>query len=110
MNGNGILLRMSGIHKRFPGAYALRGVDFDVRRGEVHALVGENGAGKSTLMHLIAGVFQPDEGSIAFDAKTAVRIGNEHAAQAMGISWYTRSGASCPCSTWPRTSSQRANR
>ena len=79
------LLWMRGIHKHFPGVHALRGVDLEVRRGEVHALVGENGAGKSTLMHLLAGVYQPDAGGIDFDGHEGIRIATEHAAQKLGI-------------------------
>jgi len=86
MEANGTsLLVMRGIHKRFPGVHALRGIDFDVRRGEVHAVVGENGAGKSTLMHILAGVHQPDEGSIQFDDQTEAVIANGHQAQKLGI-------------------------
>jgi ABC-type sugar transport system ATPase subunit len=79
------LLAMRGIHKHFPGVHALRGIDFDVHRGEVHALVGENGAGKSTLMHILAGVCQPDAGAIEFDGVSNIVLANEHKAQALGI-------------------------
>lgn len=60
------LLQMRGIVKTFPGVQALKAVDFDVQRGEVHALVGENGAGKSTLMKILSGVYQADAGEIIF--------------------------------------------
>ncbi len=66
------ILSVKGIHKRFPGVYALKGVSLDVFPGEVHALVGENGAGKSTLMNIIAGVFKPDEGKIFLDGEERV--------------------------------------
>lgn len=63
-------VEMCDIVKRFPGVLANSRVCFDVRAGEVHALLGENGAGKSTLMRQLYGLYQPDEGSIAVDGKT----------------------------------------
>ena len=65
------LLVMSGLVKRFTATLALDHVDFDVRRGEVHALLGQNGAGKSTLIKILAGVYEADAGAIEFDGKPA---------------------------------------
>ena len=55
---------VGGISKRFPGVLGERPIDLDVRRGEIHALLGENGAGKSTLMNILSGLYRPDEGEI----------------------------------------------
>ncbi len=63
------ILQLRGISKSFPGVKALDDVDFDVRRGEVHALLGENGAGKSTLMKVLAGTYTPDSGQILLDGQ-----------------------------------------
>ena len=80
------LLEMKNIVKTFPGVQALRGVDLKVRRGEIHALMGENGAGKSTLARCIAGIYHPTSGSIVFDNKTLALINNPAEALNMGIS------------------------
>ena len=63
------LLEMNGIDKRFLGVHALKGVNLNLKRGEVLALVGENGAGKSTLMKVLTGIHQPDGGSMTFEGK-----------------------------------------
>ena len=78
------LLTMTGVTKRFGGVHALRGVDFDLRPGEIHALLGENGAGKSTLMGVLSGVHAPDEGTVAIDG-APVRFASPRDAQAAGI-------------------------
>ena len=67
-----LAIEARGIVKTFPGVLANDHVDFDLRRGEVHALLGENGAGKSTLMNILAGLYQPDEGSVSVDGSTVL--------------------------------------
>src|SRR5690349_17837331 len=76
---------MRGIARSYPGVVALDGVDLEVRRGEVHVLLGENGAGKSTLMKILAGAVSRDAGTITL-AGTAVDIRSPRDAQAAGIS------------------------
>lgn len=80
----GPLLRLGGIEKRFGGVRALRGVDFDLRGGEVHVLLGENGAGKSTLMGIISGAVAPDAGTITL-AGAVVRFASPREAHEAGI-------------------------
>jgi simple sugar transport system ATP-binding protein len=64
-----LAIEARAIVKRFPGVLANDGVDFDLRRGEVHALLGENGAGKSTLMNILAGLYRPDAGEVRIDGR-----------------------------------------
>jgi len=77
-------LRVSGIHKRFGGVHALRGVNFEVARGEVMALVGNNGAGKSTLMKVIAGAYIADTGNFFIEEKPVI-VANPNDASDLGI-------------------------
>jgi len=81
---NEILLSMQNISKKFPGTQALDDVSFKVKKGEVHAVVGENGAGKSTLVNIIAGVVHKDLGHLIFNGKEVI-IQNVQQAQRVGI-------------------------
>jgi simple sugar transport system ATP-binding protein len=78
------LLELRGITKRFPGVLANDDVNLDLRRGEVHALLGENGAGKSTLMNILYGLYTPDEGEILLNGKP-IDVGSTKAAIEHGI-------------------------
>ena len=79
-----VILEMKEIDKSFPGVHALDHVSFDVRRGEVHALMGENGAGKSTLMKVLTGIYSKDSGCILYEGKE-VEFSNPREAQEAGI-------------------------
>ena len=79
-----VILTMKGIDKSFPGVHALDHVDLEVRKGEVHALMGENGAGKSTLMKVLTGIYHKDSGSITYEGKE-VEFTNPREAQDAGI-------------------------
>jgi ribose transport system ATP-binding protein len=84
--GSGVepILSLTAVTKRFGGAVALNGVDFELKPGEIHGLLGENGAGKSTLMKILSGVHTPDEGDIVVRGH-AVRFRSPAEAQAHGI-------------------------
>ena len=79
-----VILTMKGIDKSFPGVHALDHVDLEVRKGEVHALMGENGAGKSTLMKVLTGIYKKDSGTITYEGKE-VEFHNTREAQDAGV-------------------------
>ena len=90
-----IVLRIRGLSKSFGPVKALTDVDFDLRRGEIHALAGENGAGKSTLMNIIDGIIRPDSGEILIDGRP-VTLSSPAQAQALGIGFVHQEIALCP--------------
>jgi monosaccharide-transporting ATPase len=89
------IIVMKGIDKSFPGVHALQNVDFSLRKGEIHALVGENGAGKSTLIKVLTGVDRADQGTIALDGQRVVVRSPLHA-QELGISTVYQEVNLCP--------------
>ena len=94
---NNVVLTMRGIYKEFPGVKALQNVDFTLRKGEVHALMGENGAGKSTLVKCLTGVYEKDSGEIRIEGKDApVSIKSPQDAQNLGISTVYQEITLCP--------------
>jgi monosaccharide-transporting ATPase len=92
---NSDIVVVKGISKSFPGVQALENVDFTLKRGEIHALVGENGAGKSTLIKILTGVEQPDTGTIVVNQKITVIRSPQHA-QELGISTVYQEVNLCP--------------
>ena len=94
---DGIVLTMRGICKSFPGVKALNNVDFTLRKGEIHALMGENGAGKSTLIKVLTGVYEKDAGSIEIEGCPGeAHIHSPQQAQNIGISTVYQEITLCP--------------
>ncbi|WP_373502145.1 sugar ABC transporter ATP-binding protein [Aestuariivirga sp.] len=89
------VLGIRNVTRSFGPVRALRGINFDLKRGEIHAVAGENGAGKSTLMNIIDGILQPDSGEILIDGKP-VRISSPAEAQRLGIGFVHQEIALCP--------------
>ena len=85
MKNTEYILEIKKLNKSFPGVKALDDVDFNVKRGEVHALMGENGAGKSTLIKILTGIYKKDSGEIIFNGKELDNL-SALEAQHMGIS------------------------
>lgn len=96
------ILELRNVSKRYGGATALDAVDFDLRGGEVHGLVGENGAGKSTMMKLLAGVFNDYSGELYLHGQT-VRFASPADAQRAESAWSIRNSAPFNISRWRRT-------
>jgi monosaccharide-transporting ATPase len=92
---NDLLISMQAINKAFPGVQALENVEFDLRYGEIHALMGGNGAGKSTLIKVLTGVERPDSGKIFLEGKE-VNVRSPQHAQALGISTVYQEINLCP--------------
>jgi ribose transport system ATP-binding protein len=90
-----VILKISNLSKSFGPVRALESANFELRKGEIHAIAGENGAGKSTMMNIIDGILQPDSGEIILDGKT-VKIGSPAIAQEMGIGFVHQEIALCP--------------
>ncbi len=94
---NDVVLSMRNISKAFPGVRALQNVDFTLRKGEIHALMGENGAGKSTLIKVLTGVYQKDEGEINLEGcDKPIHIRSPQEAQNLGISTVYQEITLCP--------------
>ena len=94
---SGVVLTMKNIYKTFPGVKALQNVDFTLRKGEIHALMGENGAGKSTLIKVLTGVEEFETGEIRIDGKDGAIINRSpQEAQTNGISTVYQEVNLCP--------------
>ena len=94
---NDVVLSMRGISKLFPGTKALNNVDFTLRKGEIHALMGENGAGKSTLIKVLTGVYPKDSGKIFVEGvEGEAVIHSPQDAQNLGISTVYQEINLCP--------------
>jgi ABC-type sugar transport system ATPase subunit len=89
------LLEMGNVAKEYRGVAALKDIDFDLRRGEVHAIVGENGAGKSTLVKILSGAVAPTRGEIRLEGQR-IRIAIPRRRVATGSRWSIRRQASSP--------------
>ena len=102
------ILELRDISKNFRNIQALDHVDFDLREGEVHALVGENGAGKSTLMRILAGIYTEYEGTYTFDGRP-IHLRTPGDALEHGIGMIHQELSVIPPCPWPKTCSSAAS-
>ncbi len=109
LTDNPFVLEARGVIKIFGQSKALDGVNFGLRRGEVHALLGENGAGKSTLIKILTGAYQPDGGEVLLDGEP-VHFADPLNAQAHGIGRSIRRSTCCRTGRSPKTSFSAASR
>ena len=100
--GSQTILEARGVTKVFPGVRALDKVDFELRAGETHILLGENGAGKSTLMKILSGAYAPDEGEVFIDGQK-VRVFDPRVAKRMGVNIIYQESTSFLTWTWRKT-------
>jgi simple sugar transport system ATP-binding protein len=96
-------LRLQGIHKRFAGVHALRGIDLTIHAGEIYHLLGENGCGKSTMIKIIAGAQPPSEGEIFIQGERVAGL-TPLASLSLGIETVYQDLSLLPNMTWPKTS------
>ena len=104
-----IVLAMRNITKTFPGVQALSHVDFTLRTGEIHALMGENGAGKSTLIKVLTGVEEFESGEISLLGVTGTLITPPRKPRPMGSVPYIRKSIYAPIYRWRKTCSLAGN-
>ena len=104
------LVALRGIVKEFPGVRANDGVDFELKAGEIHALLGENGAGKTTLMNVLAGLCRPDAGTIEILGRRLAPFARREPPSTAESGWCTSTSASSTASPWPRTSRSAGTR
>ena len=104
MTDTPIVLQAKGITKQFPGVLANDNVNFDLRKGEIHALLGENGAGKTTLMNILYGLYKPDAGEVSGQRPAAWNSTRPRMPSLTALAWCTSISCSSRSSLSPKIS------